>query len=570
MRASHAGSRPWFRSQSIQGWFLVGVAAVFTFVSLSTAGRLPGTDLPQHALFLQRILQGDTAVYDVQWWVPYTLSFWLAMPLAHWFGPTESIWIVTALAIALVPLAAAALATSLRRSPALGLFAYLAVFSTVLAWGFTSLVLSAAMFGFALSAALRYCRRPSALRGALLLLAIVASYFAHLFGFVVTVVAIWAVVLTWPRRVSTSLLWPAIAGTLIGFALSSVWLLTWRKPWAMGLSAALFNRDNHDVWSRLARFPLAVTDFGREGVLFPLPLAVLFVLALALSAYDHARIAGRARAFGLARRPALSQRLRALGRRFGFPIAFVVTGILYFTVPMWLGGIFFVYPRFLLVLAVLAPGALLATGNKGTHRLACCGIVPVLLLIGAASSEARINARRTQCVDRLAEHVRPGEAILGLWFGWSHAGYSAPVDLHLAAELAARRGASTGLDFTDYGRGPVAYQPTYDRLVVPATLLFDALLYQHDKQGREFTAWLLLGHSDFTGWIAQHMGKRPDLEVVSCGHWALVIDRSVEAGGRLQRAFMPHVHAHGSCALSRHPDVTEGLDRLLGRAGAAR
>ena len=90
--ASHDWSRPWFRSQLVQGWLLVGLAASSTFASLATAGRLPGTDLPQHALFLQRMLAGDTSIYEVSWSAPYTLLFWLAMPLAHWLGPAKSIW----------------------------------------------------------------------------------------------------------------------------------------------------------------------------------------------------------------------------------------------------------------------------------------------------------------------------------------------------------------------------------------------------------------------------------------------------------------------------------------------
>jgi hypothetical protein len=397
------------------------------------------------------------------------------------------------------------------------------------------------------------------------------SYFAHVFGFTLTVVAVWAVLFTWRRRAGASL-WPAAAGTLFGAGLLGFWLLTFRKPWAMRLSAELFGRDNHDIWLRLTRFPHAVVDFGREGVLSPvwLPLVALFVLALVASAYRYARVVRRARAAGFSLRPRLAERVRALARRFGFSIALVVAMVLYLTVPMWLGGTFFVYPRFLVVMAVLAPSALLVTRSRTTHRLACCAVVPALLLSAGASSEARANARRTQCVDRLAQHVRPKEAILALWFGWSHAGYAAPVDLHLAAELASRRQASTGLDFTDYGAGPVSYQPGYDRLVVPATLLFDPNLYAHDEHGREFTAWLLLGHSDFSGWIAQNIGKRPDLEVVSCGQWALVVDHGALAGGRPARAFMPHLHPQGSCGLDRHPDLTQGLERAFRGAESAR
>ncbi len=564
--------KPWFRSQLAQGWLLVGVAAVSTFASLASAGRLPATDLPQHALFLQRILEGDTAVYAVVWWAPYTLLFWLAIPLAPWLGPAQSIWTVTALAVALVPVAAAALATSLRRSPALGLFAYLAAFSTVLVWGFASLILSAAMFGFAIAAAVRYCARPSALRGVLLALAMVASYCAHLLGFVVTLVAVWAVVLTWPRRVSLPLLWPAVVGSAIDLCLVGLWALSLRRPWAMGAPADVFGREDHDAWLRLTQLPFAASEFGRVGALLSswLPLAALFVLALTLSLYQYARLAGRARAARVARAPTLPKRLRALGRRFGFSLAFSLAGVLYFTVPLWLGETYLVYPRFLLFMAVLAPGALLVARHRVTHGVACSAIVPVLFLIGAAGNEARVNASRTQCVDRLAERVRPGEAILGLRFGEPAANYSAPIDLHLAAELALRRRGSIGMDFTDFGAGPVSYQPGYDRIVVPANLVWDARLYRHDQHGREFTAWLLHGRTDFSDWVAQNLGKRQAVEVTSCGPWTLAVDRSTEVATPQHRVFMPHQHAVGSCSLARHPELLAGGDSLLKRVESAR
>jgi hypothetical protein len=56
------------------------------------------------------------------------------------------------------------------------------------------------------------------------------------------------------------------------------------------------------------------------------------------------------------------------------------------------------------------------------------------------------------------------------------------------------------------------------------------------------------------------------LQVETCDYWTLVIDRSVAAGGRPRRVFMPHTHAEGTCALARHPEATEGLGRFLGDA----
>ncbi len=537
------------------GWTLIAVASALTFAGLGFSGRPPGVDLPQHALFLQRMLDGGSEVYETRWVAPYVLLFLIAMPVAALTDPAQGIWTAAAFAIALLPVGSAALASSLRRSPALGLFAYLGAFSTVTAWGFASLILGAGVFGIAAAAAVRYGRKPGAVRGVLLAGAIVLSYAAHGVACVITVIACWLLVLVWPARFRVSQLWPLLVGTGISLLLASVWLIGMVQPSARSYLATASEQE-HSALTRLLYLPLSVAQYGRAGTLFWLwaLLAVLFVLAIAITARDFRRVVVRARRLR-ARCSALSipERTRRSLKRHGILLAWIASVVAYFVIPLWVGTTLLVYPRAMIYGAILAPLALLGRRSRWIHRLGIVAIVPVLAMIHSATRETRAFAEHTECIDVLTQQVRPHERLLSLHFGTASPSYTARVDLHLAAEIAARRHGMIGKDFTDYGWGPVTYRAGYDRMIVPANVHRDARSYDHARHGREFTAWLLVGApGNVQQLVRSTFGTDDALRTTVCDAYALVLDTSVVPRDVPGEVFLPHFHPEGSCSRAGH------------------
>jgi hypothetical protein len=557
MRSHDSPPRSASRREEIVGWCLVGAASVLTVIGLSSAGRAPGVDLPQHALFLQRMLDGGSDVYEVRWVVPYVLLFVIAAPVALLSDPAQGIWTATAVAIALLPIGGATIASSLRRSPALGLFAYLAAFSTPVAWGFSSLVLGAGVFALAIAAAVRYSRRPGVVPGLVLAAALVLAYSAHSVGWVITVTGCWLVVLLWPPRFRAANLWPLLLGTGAGVALMNAWLIGMVRPWAQNYLAIAAQHEEHDTLSRILRLPFAVTEYGRAGAMFwPwVALALLFLIAAVSSWRELARVRTRARRIrrAAAKLSVLERGRRAL-RRYGLALAWATTVLAYFVTPLWVGQTLMVYPRMMAFGVVLAPAVFLGRRRQLPHWLAVAAIVPAMLLIRGAVNETAAYAEQTKCIDVLTRKLRPQERILSLYYGPARPGsYSAPVDLHLAAEMAARRGGMIGKDFTDYGYGPVGYRKGYDRLVVPANLVWNSRLYDHARHGREFTAWLLIGlRGDIRRVVRATFGASEALHATVCGAFTLVLDSSVIPGRRKSEVFLPHFHREGSCSVEAH------------------
>jgi hypothetical protein len=483
------------------------------------------------------------------------LLFLIAMPIAALTDPAQGIWTAAAFAIALLPVGSAALASSMRRSPALGLFAYLAAFSTVTAWGFASLILGAGVFGLAAAAAVRYGRKPGAVRGVLLAGAIVLSYAAHGVACVITVIACWLLVLVWPARFRVSQLWPLLLGTGISLVLATVWLVGMVEPSARSYLATASEQE-HSALTRLLYLPLSVAQYGRAGTLFWLwgLLAVLFVLAVAITIRDFRRVVVRARRLR-ARCSALSnrERTRRSLKRHGILLAWIASVVAYFVIPLWVGTTLLVYPRALIYGAILAPLALLGRRSHWSHRLGIVAIVPVLAMIHSATRETRAFAEHTKCIDVLAQQVRPHERLLSLHFGTASPSYTARVDLHLAAEIAARRHGMIGKDFTDYGWGPVTYRAGYDRMIVPANLHRDARSYVHARHGREFTAWLLVGApGNVQQLVRSTFGTDDALRTTVCDAYALVLDTSVVPRDVPGEIFLPHFHPEGSCSRAGH------------------
>jgi hypothetical protein len=537
------------------GWILVCVASLGTLVLLGTAGRLPGADLPQHALYLRRVIEGGDASHEVRWVTPYTLLFVIAWPIAKLSDPAQAIWCTTAFAVALLPIASATLASALRRAPALGLFAYLGAFSSVVAWGFSSMVLGVSIATFAIAAALHYARTATAARGVLVMSLIMLAYTAHPLPWSFSLLGCLSIVLVRRRRLALRELWPiAVAGVCTG-VLFAVWKLGQVPPWE-ARSITQGTAGTETGWlARLVHIANDGSTFGRTG---SLALAWLVLAGLALCVFVHSlRVSARARA-RLARlrstrsmpatRP--GEQLTLLLRRHDVTLAWLMCLVAYLMVPTWAGKVFLAYPRALVFCAVLTPGAAFARRTRFLHTLSVLAFVPALALVLLAGHEARVYAEATKCVEVFAKKIRKHENLLVLFFNETRPEYAAPVDDHIDAELVARRGGSVADDFTDLGEALVTYRHGYDRLIVGLT---EPPGYVHRVHGREFTAWLLSGvRSHLAATLTDTFGSDGDFLVHHCGPYALVIDRSVPAGSRRARVFLPHFHAGGQCSVAAH------------------
>ena len=186
--------------------------SVVTFAMLATAGRPPTVDLPQHAVTLRRFLDGPSDIFAIRWSAPYSVFFFVASLFAMVVDAARAVWLTMALTIALMPVAGAALAASLRRTPLLGCFALLGAFTTVTGWGFLPLMLGAVVATFVFAAALHHADQPGTRPAVLLAVLLAMVYSAHLVAWVIAVPLSIAVVVTRPRPLSFRALWPLVVG----------------------------------------------------------------------------------------------------------------------------------------------------------------------------------------------------------------------------------------------------------------------------------------------------------------------------------------------------------------------
>lgn len=503
-------------------WILLVAVALTIFFALALAGRLPAVDLPQHALILQRMIDPGAA-YQVDWSTPYVTLFVIARVFAWFTDPMTAMWLVTALAIAALPLSSGALAASLGRSPALGCFAALVAFSEVTSWGFASMVLGASACCLALASAVGYAREATTRRGLLLAAAIALAYWTHLLAWIITVPAVWWVVLLRSRTVSARRLWPLALGTAVTGTAFAVWNLGREVSALMGETIRMY-LPGPGLGARIVDLPDRAASFGREGALTLPWVALLLVSLAAIGASLWYTVGVRRRARRLSLRAPATWRRRAA--RAALPAIVVAALGCYLVAPLMWSGVFNIYPRFLLFAGVLLPVVL--PGRVRVRALALLAAPAACALALVAGGEVAANAERTQCIDRIAAAVRPGETLLSVRSRNPPPGYAQPIDWHVDAEIAARRSATTTFDFVDIGASPVRYAPGWQRSLMPSATggQFRA------GDAAEYTALLLVDSAA--------PPPQPNLEVTQCGRFTLLTDTGVAPGSRPAMRYLPH------------------------------
>ncbi|HEY4221408.1 MAG TPA: hypothetical protein VGO62_08695, partial [Myxococcota bacterium] len=373
-----------------------------TFVALAS-GRPPTVDLPAHAILLRHLRDAaaGSSVYELVLAAPYTAFFAIARVLAVFVDDERAVDLAAAVATALLPVSSAVLAASTRRTPAVGVFALLGAFTSVLAWGMSSLVLGASALALTIAAARSFARRPTLLRAVLLAACIGFAYSAHLASWLVALPASLWVCATMCRKPSLRLFAPSfIAGALTVSA-----FLSWSAQAPMPFAQLRSQEPSHfgsAPWSRVLELPDHLAGFGRIHALL-VPWCALVVVLIALLVANAARSPrSRARMHGW----------RVLLAHHAIACVLLGCALAYFATPLVVQPTYFVYPRFLVFAAVLLPACLPRTAS--TALLAPFALLPALALTAFVFVEVRAFADATACVDELALSMRDNEALVPL------------------------------------------------------------------------------------------------------------------------------------------------------------
>ncbi|HUH03802.1 MAG TPA: hypothetical protein VML75_17525, partial [Kofleriaceae bacterium] len=311
-------------------WIAVALVSLSTFVAVGSMGRLPSVDLPQHAVILRRMIEGGGSAYEVSWSTPYLILFLIARVFSWFTDPMTAIWLATAFAIAALPLSSAVLAASLRRSPALGCFALLAAFSEVTGWGFASLLVGANAMCLALAAAVYYARSPSTGRGAWVAAAIALSYWSHILACLVTVPAVWWIVVLRMRPLGWRKLWPLVLGTGVSAGAFVLWNISREVPEIMR-STALLDSHGPGVGQRILEIPARSASFGRTGELAGSWTMLLLVLVATIAASaSYGVVRRRARLVS----PQVRRSWREVAARLALPSILVASVLCYLLAPL--------------------------------------------------------------------------------------------------------------------------------------------------------------------------------------------------------------------------------------------
>lgn len=556
---------------------------------LATAGRPPTVDLPQHAVTLRRLLDGPSDIFAIRWSAPYSVFFVIASVFAMVTDAARAVWLTMALTIALMPVAGAALAAALRRTPLLGCFALLGAFTTVTGWGFLPLVLGAVMVTFVFAAALHYAHQPGTRRAILLAGLLAAVYSTHMVAWVIAVPLSMAVVVTRLRPFSVRALWPLVVGGGWGG------LLCWR--WLSGLvkGEALARQPDylpgHPWRQKLGDLIETSTLFGRQEPLAT-PWTLLGLVAIVgvigcvmIAARDGAR-ARREKAPGAspgaaktASKKTTSASKRSKRRRGGrsaaagkkaraagaagdasssagvsdggslqattwYRLRDVIAGVVPVVAPVgafvcflltpttWFQT-FLVYPRFLVITAVFLPAAFIGVAPRWTRLIAWPGVILALILVYQARGEVVQYQEMTACMDELGDKVRPGESLKAVRLLGRPEGYHQPVFAHVVSDVTARRGGFSDYEFADNGTSVVTYQPGVRR---------SSLTWGRERgELGEYTAWLIV-HPKVTevndvkkAYLYGH-----DVTIERCGEFILATEEAVEPGSKKARRRLPH------------------------------
>ena len=428
------------------------VAAVAVFWPLTAAKYPPITDLPFHAANTSAFRHWYAADFHFRdqfeltpLAVPYVSSYVLGAIFMLVLPVTAAIKLATGTMLLLLPAGLATLAWGMRKSPLLGVLGIPFAWCHLVHWGFINFVAAIGLFAMAAGLALRTLDAPSRRTRIALAAVLVVLFFTHTFRFPFAVAAvIGAAAVTYPvhRRVRPILL--PLVPSLVLF--TAFWFL---RPAALTGSVG----------------PLTV-EGARSSEIVP---------ALVNGFADPAEMRAAERHFwmvvGVA---ALSLVLWVMKmrewtrdeRRFALLASLVPIGsglvflYLFFTLPMDIGGWWYVYPReataaaFILMAAApdLPDGIWARASAVGALAITSLGVSGVV-----ARNYAAFDAT-TRDFDAVIAELPRAPKLCYLVFDHGGSTRTTTPYIHLPAWVQAERGGWLSFHFANLGASPIAYR----------------------------------------------------------------------------------------------------------------
>jgi len=456
--------------------------AVFAVASVLVVGRPlwsvwlpPMTDLPMHAAHTGMLrhfwdpsfhFQDQFTFHPLE--VPYLSTYVLGALLSLVMPMIPAVKLATAVGLAMLPVGLALLAHGAKKSPLLGAAGLLLVWTNLTEWGFVNFVAATGLFAASVGLALLVLDRPTALRRVGLSAVLVVLFFTHVFRFPFAIGGIaLAALATAPARTHLRALLLPLAPPL---ALFAWWTrirpktldagsappldLHWERT---GEMRELFFRSFHDPAERLVE----------EDMLRSLATVACVLLVL------------RAATWALALRSEIERPSeRELRFRAGatlVPVGCAAACLLsYLVLPMQIGVWWYVYPREIVVAAVLALGALPDLPRSGLLRLAAvvAFALPALRMEEVVTRNWLVFDRSTRDLAAVVQHVPRAPKLLYLVF--EHGGSTRTVTpyIHLPAYVQATKGGWLSFHFAVFGASPFRYRDRHEPgAVVPPPMM---------------------------------------------------------------------------------------------------
>jgi hypothetical protein len=426
--------------------------------------------------------------------VPYVTLYAVSAIFMLLLPPVVATKAAAALLLALLPLGLMVLCWGLRKSPLLGLWGLIAVWTVPAHWGFVGFLGALGLFAMAIGLALRAVDRPSIKVQGALIAVLILLFFTHVYRFPFALLML-VVVATFMQGRADSIRGLAIPVAVAG-ALFTTWWLT-RVDLLMPAMTWIWP----PAWHRMSEIGSYTTDiftgdedtamFRRTGLLFVVTAVALFAIALL--------------------------RLRAWPRGGWVVPAHAVVGVailvllgLYLTLPMELGIWWWVFPREITAALFLLPALLPNLPRKTWAHLGFVIWTAVAIApLGEFVAEAHREFSTTTVHFREIVRELPKAPKL-LYLVYDHHGSRARNSpyIHLPAYVQAERGGWLSFHFAQLGTFPFRYRDPSDpdAVVPPKTPV------RWEWSPEQFE---LREHGDFFDWFLVRRVSSPDFLFVS-------------------------------------------------------
>ncbi len=412
---------------------LFATALVLAVAPLWFGRYLPMVDLPQHAgqvTAVRELLAGNpqfSAVFDINWFTPYLLGYLLLYLLAAALPISIATKVLVCASMISMPLLTGLL---LREVGADTRWRWLAIpgcYSVAFYWGFISYMVAVPIALLLLIYTVRFDRKPTPLRGALLAMLALFLFFCHVIALAFAGLAAASFIAGRHYRDmrALALRWIPLAAPL---PLIAAWLvLTYNTEGSVQNAPVVYGSALNRLVALLTQ-PSGIEHLSVFGTVVTAAIAVLPPLTGARLSSDAARWL-----------PFLVGLLTFLVvPSFAFNTAFLYERLGVFLVPLWL-------------MVWDAP-------SSGSHRFEFLGMVIITAWIVLNTARFASFARETQAFDRIMAAMEPGQYAAMLIVDNRSPLFATPVYLHFPAWYQATKNGIVDFNFADFHPQVVRYR----------------------------------------------------------------------------------------------------------------